>query len=159
MEYRSGIGYDLHPLKKGKPLILGGIPIPHAKGLVGHSDGDVLLHAISDALLGAACLGDLGTHFPDSEATWKDAPSRIFLEKTRQLVEKKFKIRFVDSIVIAETPKLSPFFQKIRQQIAHILNVPVDRISVKAKTHEKLGPIGQGKAMAAFASVTLAQKA
>lgn len=156
MEFRTGIGYDLHPLKKGVRLVIGGVPIPYDKGLSGHSDGDIVLHALTDALLGAAGLGDIGSRFPDTDPQWKGIESRIFVEKSLALLRRrKFQICFVDCIILAEAPKLMPYFQAIQKKIALLLKITPSRVSVKAKTQEKLGSIGQKKAMAAFVAVTL----
>ncbi len=156
MEFRTAIGYDKHPLKKGIPFVLGGVRIPHGKGLSGHSDGDVLLHALVDALLGGAALGDIGGFFPDTDARWKGANSQIFLKKACTLLEKKkISITFVDIIVLAEKPKLSPVFESIRANLALLLHLPSTRISLKAKTGEKMGDIGKERAVAVFAAVTL----
>jgi len=155
-DFRTGIGYDRHRLSAGTPLILGGVTIPHEKGLTGHSDADVLIHALVDALLGAAALGDIGTHFPDTDPKWKGAKSEQFLKHAASLLkENGFTISFIDCIILAEKPKLSPYFPSIRKNLSAILNLPLDRISVKAKTEEGLDSIGQELAMAVFASATL----
>lgn len=154
MKYRIGNGYDVHTFAEGRKLIIGGIEIPHDKGLVGHSDADVLLHSITDALLGAVALGDLGKHFPDTDKKYKDANSKILLKESYKLVkEKGYKLGNVDAVVVIEKPKLSPFIQKIRESIASILESNVDQISVKATTNEKLGFIGREEGIAAFATV------
>ena len=125
MSYRCGIGYDLHRLSEGRKLIIGGIEVPFDKGPVGHSDGDVVAHAVCDALLGAAALGDIGQHFPDTDPKWKGANSLLFLEHVRKLLdEKKFSIEHIDVVVILERPKLGPHFQKMREALAKSLNMP-----------------------------------
>jgi 2-C-methyl-D-erythritol 2,4-cyclodiphosphate synthase len=154
MKYRIGNGYDVHTFAEGRKLIIGGIEIPHDKGLVGHSDADVLLHSITDALLGAVALGDLGKHFPDTDKKYKDANSKILLKESYKLVkEKGYQLGNLDAVVVIEKPKLSPFIQKIRESIASILESNVDQISVKATTNEKLGFIGREEGIAAFATV------
>jgi 2-C-methyl-D-erythritol 2,4-cyclodiphosphate synthase len=153
---RCGIGYDLHRLAEGRPLIVGGITLPFDKGPVGHSDGDVLAHAMCDALLGAAALGDIGTHFPDTDPKWKGANSLIFLEYARKLLdEKHLKIEHVDAVVITEKPKLGPHFPKMREALAKSLGVAPERIHLKAKTNEGVDAIGRGEAIAAHVVATL----
>jgi 2-C-methyl-D-erythritol 2,4-cyclodiphosphate synthase len=153
---QSGIGYDLHRLASGRKLILGGIEVPFEKGPVGHSDGDALAHAICDALLGAAGLGDIGTHFPDTDPRWKDAHSLRFLEHVRGLLaEKRLRIMHVDAIVITERPKLGPHFSAMRKTLAEALGIEVSRINLKAKTNEGVGAVGRGEAIAAQAIATL----
>jgi len=156
---RSGIGYDLHRLEEGRPLIVGGIELPFHKGPVGHSDGDVLAHAVCDALLGAAGLGDIGTHFPDSDPKWKGANSLLFLEHAKKLLEeKKLAIEHVDAVVILEKPKLGPHFPKMREALAKSLGVPVEKIHLKAKTNEGVDAVGRGEAIAAHAVATLVSR-
>src|SRR5438105_3836345 len=151
-----GIGYDVHALVEGRKLILGGVEIPHTKGLLGHSDADALLHAITDALLGAAALGDIGSHFPDTDARFKGADSAVLLaEAARRVREKGYEIGNVDSTVIAQAPKLAPHIASMRTRIAQVLGVAVDQVNVKAKTAEKMGPVGEGLAMEARAVVLL----
>ncbi len=153
---RVGIGFDIHRLVEGRSLLLGGVKIPSAKGLLGHSDGDVLLHALCDALLGAVGAGDIGSYFPDSDPQWKGASSRIFLEKATELAGRKsLRVENVDAVILAEEPKLGPHRIAIQRSIAQMLRVKDDRINVKAKTMEKLGPIGEGEAMAAYVVVLL----
>lgn len=153
---RSGIGYDLHRLTDGRKLILGGIDVPFDKGPLGHSDGDVLSHAICDALLGAAGLGDIGTHFPDTDAKWKGASSLLFLEHTRKLLhERRLRINHLDAIVICERPKLGPHFPAMRAALAKSLGIAAEQINLKAKTNEGTGEIGRGEAIAAHAIATL----
>jgi 2-C-methyl-D-erythritol 2,4-cyclodiphosphate synthase len=153
---RSGIGYDLHRLAAGRKLVLGGIEVPFEKGPVGHSDGDALAHAICDALLGAAGLGDIGTHFPDTDPKWKDARSLRFLEHVRSLLaERRLRIMHLDAIVITERPKLGPHFTAMREALAKALGIETSRINLKAKTNEGVGAIGRGEAIAAQAIATL----
>jgi 2-C-methyl-D-erythritol 2,4-cyclodiphosphate synthase len=153
---RSGIGYDLHRLATGRKLILGGIEVPFEKGPVGHSDGDALAHAICDALLGAAGLGDIGTHFPDTDPKWKDAHSLRFLEHVRGLLaERHLRIMHLDAIVITERPKLGPHFSAMREALARALGIDTSRINLKAKTNEGVGAVGRGEAIAAQAIATV----
>jgi 2-C-methyl-D-erythritol 2,4-cyclodiphosphate synthase len=156
MSVRCGIGYDLHRLAEGRKLIVGGIELPFDKGSVGHSDGDVLAHALCDALLGAAGLGDIGTHFPDTDSKWKGANSLLFLEHARKLLdEKHFAIEHVDAVVITEKPKLGPHFPKMREVLARALGVTADHIHLKAKTNEGVDAVGRGEAIAAYVVATL----
>ncbi|MBQ7118859.1 MAG: 2-C-methyl-D-erythritol 2,4-cyclodiphosphate synthase [Oscillospiraceae bacterium] len=149
---RIGHGYDVHRLTEGRKLILGGVEIPYEKGLLGHSDADVLLHAISDALLGAAALGDIGKHFPPSDPKYAGADSLELLKQVSDLIaEKGYSVSNIDSTVIAERPKLLPHILTMRENIAKALNVSVDCISVKATTEEKLGFTGSGEGIAAHA--------
>ena len=153
---RAGIGYDLHRLAEGRKLILGGIEVPFHKGPVGHSDGDALAHAICDALLGAAGLGDIGTHFPDTDPKWKGVSSLRFLERVRDLLaEHQLHISHMDAIVITEKPKLGPHFPAMREALAKSLGISVSAINLKAKTNEGVDAIGHGEAIAAQAIVTL----
>jgi 2-C-methyl-D-erythritol 2,4-cyclodiphosphate synthase len=153
---RSGIGYDLHRLAQGRKLILGGVQVPFENGPVGHSDGDALAHAICDALLGAAGLGDIGTHFPDTDPRWKGASSLVFLERTRKLLdEERLNISHIDAVVILERPKLGPHFPAMREALAKALGIALARINLKAKTNEGVGEIGRGEAIAAQAIATL----
>jgi 2-C-methyl-D-erythritol 2,4-cyclodiphosphate synthase len=153
---RVGIGYDLHRLAEGRALIIGGVSVPFEKGAVAHSDGDVLAHAICDALLGAAGLGDIGTHFPDTDPKWKDAASLRFLEHVDDLLDEHgWTIEHVDAIVIAERPKLNPHFPAMREALAEALGVDVGRIHLKAKTNEGVDAVGRGEAIAAHAVATL----
>ena len=155
-EYRSGIGWDAHRIASGRPLILGGVTVPCEFGLEGHSDADVLAHAITDAILGAACLGDIGMHFPDTDARWKGCDSLVFLRHAQKLAEGLgYRIVNVDSTVILERPKLKDFRQAIRQRLAETLALELDRVSVKFKTAEKVGPVGEGKSAEAQAVVSL----
>jgi len=153
---RAGIGYDLHRLAEGRKLILGGIEVPFHKGPVGHSDGDALAHAICDALLGAAGLGDIGAHFPDTDPKWKDVSSLRFLERVRELlVERRLLIAHIDAVVITEKPKLGPHFPAMREALAKSLGISTSAINLKAKTNEGVDAIGHGEAIAAQAIVTL----
>ncbi len=153
---RGGIGYDLHRLATGRKLILGGVEVPFEKGAVGHSDADTLAHAICDALLGAAGLGDIGTHFPDTDAKWKGASSLRFLEHVRKLLdERSVTITHIDAVVIVERPKLGPHFPAMRQALAGALGIETARINLKAKTNEGVGAVGRGEAIAAQAIATL----
>jgi 2-C-methyl-D-erythritol 2,4-cyclodiphosphate synthase len=155
-EIRIGLGWDVHRLAPGRPLILGGVPVPSEHGLDGHSDADVLAHAITDAILGAAALGDIGMHFPDTDPRWKGADSLVFLRRARQLAgERGYRLVNVDSTVILERPKLKVFRQAIRQRLAETLGLDLDRVSVKFKTAEKVGPVGEGLSAEAQAIVTL----
>jgi len=153
---RSGIGYDSHRLEAGRKLMIVGVHVPFDKGPVGHSDGDVLAHALCDALLGAASLGDIGTHFPDTDPKWKGANSLMFLEHTRKLLdEKKLRIVHLDAVVICERPKLGPHFPAMRAALAQSLGISLDQINLKAKTNEGLGEIGRGEAIASHTIATL----
>jgi 2-C-methyl-D-erythritol 2,4-cyclodiphosphate synthase len=155
-EYRSGIGYDLHRLVTGRKLILGGIEIPFDKGPDGHSDGDVILHALTDALLGAAALGDIGEHFPPSDPRWIDADSEQFVRHARELIEGAgYRAVNVDVVVVLERPKLLPHREAIRQNLSAVLGLALDAVSVKAKTSEGVGPVGRGEAVEAHATALL----
>ena len=149
---RFGMGYDVHRLTEGRKLILGGVEIPYEKGLLGHSDADVLLHAVTDAILGAAGLGDIGRHFPDTEAKWKGADSRKLLEKAMALVrDKGFRVANVDATIVAQAPKLASYIPAMRGNIAQSLGIEEARVNVKATTEEHLGFTGRGEGMAAYA--------
>lgn len=153
---RVGIGYDVHQLIAGRKLWLGGVEVPHSKGLLGHSDADVLIHAICDALLGAAALGDIGKHFPDKDPQYKDIDSKILLRKCGELLEKKgYFIINIDSIVVAQQPKVGPFIPQMRQVMADILNIDIDQISVKATTTERLGFEGREEGISSQAIVLI----
>ena len=153
---RVGEGWDVHQLVAGRKLILGGVEVPHTTGLLGHSDADVLLHAITDALLGAAGLGDIGRHFPDTDAQFRGADSAVLLaEAARRVRAAGWEIGNVDSTVIAQAPKLAPHIPAMCQRIATALGLAPDQVNVKAKTAEKLGPVGEGRAMEARAVVLL----
>jgi 2-C-methyl-D-erythritol 2,4-cyclodiphosphate synthase len=159
MPFRIGEGWDIHALVEGRKLILGGVEIPFTKGLLGHSDADALLHAITDALLGAAALGDIGSHFPDTDAAFKNADSAVLLaQATQHVSDKGFEIGNVDCTVVAQAPKLAPHISAMRQRIAQVLGVDVDQVNVKAKTAEKMGPVGEGRAMEARAVALLVRK-
>jgi 2-C-methyl-D-erythritol 2,4-cyclodiphosphate synthase len=158
-EYRTGLGWDVHRLAPGRPLILGGVTIPSEVGLDGHSDADVLAHAITDAILGAAALGDIGMHFPDNDPRWKGADSLIFLKHAVELARAAgFELVNVDSTVILERPKLKDYRTAIREKLATSLGLALDRVSVKFKTAEKVGPVGEGRSAEAQAIVTLMRK-
>jgi 2-C-methyl-D-erythritol 2,4-cyclodiphosphate synthase len=155
-EYRTGLGWDSHRLAPGRPLILGGVTVPSERGLEGHSDADVLAHAITDAILGAAALGDIGMHFPDTDPRWKGAGSMRFLAHARDLARARgYEIVNVDSTIVIERPKLSDYRQAIREKLAATLGLAPEHVSVKFKTAEKLGPVGQGRSAEAQAIVTL----
>ncbi|ROZ76948.1 2-C-methyl-D-erythritol 2,4-cyclodiphosphate synthase [Ramlibacter sp. WS9] len=155
--FRIGEGWDIHALVPGRKLLIGGVEIPFDRGLLGHSDADVLLHAITDALLGAAGLGDIGSHFPDTDERFKGADSIVLLtEAARRVREQGFQIGNVDSTVIAQAPKLAPHIDAMRSRIAQALDLSAAQVNVKAKTAEKLGPVGQGLAIEARAIVLLA---
>jgi 2-C-methyl-D-erythritol 2,4-cyclodiphosphate synthase len=156
MDFRIGQGYDVHQLVEGRPLIIGGVNIPYERGLLGHSDADVLLHAITDALFGAAAMGDIGRHFPDTDAEFSGADSRVLLrEAFARVSEAGFGIMNVDSTVIAQAPKLAPYIEAIRANIAEDLELPLTRVNVKAKTNEKLGYLGRNEGIEAQAAVLL----
>ena len=156
MNFRIGEGWDTHALVAGRKLILGGVEVPFHLGLLGHSDADALLHAITDALLGAAALGDIGTHFPDTDAAFKGADSSVLLaEAARRVRAKGLEIGNIDSTVIAQAPKLMPFIPAMRAHIAQTLGLQPDQVNVKAKTAEKMGPVGLGHAMEARAVALL----
>ncbi|MGQ9634316.1 MAG: 2-C-methyl-D-erythritol 2,4-cyclodiphosphate synthase [Bryobacteraceae bacterium] len=158
-EYRTGQGWDTHRLEAGRALILGGVPIPSDFGLAGHSDADVLAHAITDALLGAASLGDIGMHFPDTDSRWKDADSLTFLRHALCLVrEAGYELVHVDSTVILERPKLKDYRQAIREKLAETLGLDVSSVSVKFKTAERLGPVGEGRSAQAQAVATIRKR-
>ena len=153
---RIGEGWDIHALVDDRKLILGGVEISHTKGLLGHSDADALLHAITDALLGAAAMGDIGTHFPDTDVAFRGADSAVLLqEAARRVRAQGFAIGNVDSTVVAQAPKLAPYIGAMRANIARALSVGLDQVNVKAKTAEKMGPVGQGLAIEARAVVLL----
>ena len=156
MSVRTGIGYDVHRFAAGRRLVLGGVEIAHSYGLTGHSDADVLLHAIVDALLGAAALGDIGHHFPPSDPTWRDADSGLFLAHAAMLVRNAgFEIANVDVTVVAEEPRLGPHVPAMRQSIAETLGIGEEAVSVKATTNEGMGFVGRGEGIAALAVATI----
>ena len=149
---RVGIGYDSHRFAPGRPLILGGVRIPHERGLAGHSDADVVAHAVTDAILGAASLGDIGTHFPPDDERWRDADSIALLRHAaRVLEERNYQVVNVDVTVVAEQPKLSPYVQAMRERIADALSISPDNVSVKGKTNEQMGWVGRGEGIAGMA--------
>ena len=155
-EIRTGLGWDVHRIVPGRPLILGGVTIPSDFGLEGHSDADVLAHSISDAILGAAALGDIGMHFPDTDPRWKGCDSLVFLRHAKDLAaERGYSIVNVDSTVILERPKLKDYRAAIRERIAQTLGLELDRVSVKFKTAEKVGPVGEGRSAESQAIVTI----
>ncbi|MDP1692328.1 MAG: 2-C-methyl-D-erythritol 2,4-cyclodiphosphate synthase [Burkholderiaceae bacterium] len=152
MTIRIGEGWDIHALVVGRPLVLGGVAIPYHFGLDGHSDADVLAHAITDALFGAAALGDIGRHFPDTDPAFEGADSmRLLAEAARRVREAGFEIANIDSTVIAQAPKLAPHIDAMRARLADVLGMAIDQVNVKAKTAEKMGPVGEGRAIEARA--------
>ncbi|TFZ07985.1 2-C-methyl-D-erythritol 2,4-cyclodiphosphate synthase [Ramlibacter humi] len=157
---RIGEGWDVHALVPGRPLVIGGVVVPYDRGLLGHSDADVLLHAITDALLGAAGLGDIGRHFPDTDAKFKGADSMLLLEEAaRRVAAQGWAVANVDSTVVAQAPRLATHIDAMRSRIAKGLGLEPAQVNVKAKTAEKLGPVGQGQSIEARAVVLLAQRA
>lgn len=155
---RIGLGYDVHKLVENRSLILGGVNIPYSKGLLGHSDADVLLHAIMDSLLGSLALGDIGKHFPDSDSSYKDISSLLLLKKVGELIKAKgFIIENIDSIIVAQSPKLAPFIDTMRVNISEVLSIDIDNISIKATTEEGLGFTGKKEGISAH-SVCLVKK-
>ncbi len=156
---RIGFGYDVHRLKEGRRLVLGGVHVPHDRGLSGHSDGDALMHAVADALLGAAALGDLGFHFPDTDPRWKDAESRVILEDVLRLVtEAGYRVHNVDATVVLERPKLRPLVDEMRANLAACLHVEPGSVSVKATRGEEIGFVGREEGAAAFAVCTIVRR-
>lgn len=156
MNIRIGNGFDIHRLQTGRKLILGGIDIPHSQGLLGHSDADALTHAIMDAMLGALSLGDIGVYFPPSDPKWAGADSQVLLAQVNQLVgDRGWRISNIDSVVIAEQPKLNPHIPDMRDRLAATLSVEPNQIGIKATTYEKLGPIGKEEGIAAYAVALL----
>lgn len=154
--FRVGIGYDVHRLSQGRPLVLGGVEIPFEKGLDGHSDADVLMHAICDAILGALGESDIGHFFPNTDVRWKDSPSRVFLEEAaRQVQKKKMVFCNIDATLIAEAPKLLPHVPAMKSNIAQALGIQPDQIGIKATTNESIGFVGRGEGMAAMAVASL----
>jgi 2-C-methyl-D-erythritol 2,4-cyclodiphosphate synthase len=157
-EIRTGLGWDVHRIAPGRLLILGGVTVPSEFGLEGHSDADVLAHAITDAILGAVALGDIGMHFPDTDPRWKGCDSLVFLRHAKDLAaERGYTIVNIDSTIILERPKLKDYRQPIRERIAQALGLEVDRVSVKFKTAERVGPVGEGRSAEAQALVTLSR--
>lgn len=156
MPYRIGQGYDVHALVPGRPLVLGGVSIPHSSGLLGHSDADALLHAITDALIGAAALGDIGRHFPDSDPRWRGADSTVLLAAAAgMLVDRGWRIGNIDASIIAQAPRLAPFLPAMCRRIADVLAIDPGQVNVKARTGERLGPVGRGESIEAQAIVLL----
>ncbi len=158
-DYRTGIGFDVHAFAEGRKLIIGGVSIPYDKGLLGHSDADVLLHAISDALLGALALGDIGRHFPDTDENYKDVDSMILLKKVYEhVLLSGYSLGNIDAVVTMQRPKISPYVMKMRENLAGLFNVELNRISIKATTTEKLGFVGREEGASAFATVLILRK-
>ena len=156
---RIGQGYDVHRLTEGRPLILGGVTVPWNRGLLGHSDADVLLHALMDALLGAAALGDIGRLFPDTDERYQGADSRVLLRRVRELLtENHFTIGNVDATLVAQKPRIAPYVRQMRQNIAQDLDIPLENVSVKATTEERLGFTGDGSGMSAQAAALICQE-
>ena len=156
---KIGSGYDIHRLTEGRKLILGGVEIPYIKGLIGHSDADVILHSLSDAMLGGLALGDIGVHFPNTDSTYRDAKSMDLLKKVNDMItEKGYVVNNADITVIAEDPKISPFVQKMRKNISDVLKIDMSSVSVKATTNEGVGAMGRGEAIASYAVVTLSRR-
>lgn len=157
--FRIGQGFDVHAFAEGRPLIIGGITIPYEKGLLGHSDADVLLHAISDACLGAIAAGDIGKHFPDTDAAFKDADSAVLLEKVWEFVQERgYELANLDCTIIAQKPKMAPYIEQMRERISNILATSIENINVKATTTEKLGFTGREEGIASQAAVLLKKK-
>lgn len=155
---RIGVGYDLHRLEPGRPLVIGGVRIPHEMGLIGHSDADVLCHAVIDAILGACAQGDIGRHFPDTDAAWKDADSIDLLTRTVEIVRQAgFTVSNVDAVVIAEQPKIFPYIERMRKTLAAAMGIDVSAVSVKGKTNEKVGALGHNEAIAVHAVALLTE--
>ena len=153
---RIGNGYDVHRLTEGRKLILGGVEIPHTKGVLGHSDGDVLVHAIMDALLGALALGDIGQHFPDTDMQYKNIDSMVLLSKVKELIYSKgYKIINLDSIIVLQKPKVKPYIESMRKRIAEVMEMDLDQVSVKATTEEKLGFTGDESGVKSYCVVLL----
>ncbi len=153
---RIGNGYDVHVLTEGRKLILGGVEIPHTKGVLGHSDGDVLVHAIMDAMLGALALGDIGQHFPDTDMQYKNIDSMVLLSKVKELIYSKgYKITNLDSIIVLQKPKVKPYIEAMRKRIAETLELEIDQVSVKATTEEKLGFTGDESGVKSYCVVLL----
>ncbi|MCL2072731.1 MAG: 2-C-methyl-D-erythritol 2,4-cyclodiphosphate synthase [Marinilabiliaceae bacterium] len=154
--YKIGFGYDAHKLSSGYKLFIGGVDIPHTKGSVGHSDGDVLVHAICDAILGAACLRDIGFHFPDSDPTFKGIDSKILLQKVIEMIkEQGYEIGNLDTTVCLQSPKISPFIPEMQKTLASIIGIDENNISIKATTTENMGFVGRGEGISAYAVVML----
>ena len=159
MNFRTGIGIDVHAFAEGRKLIIGGVEIPHSKGLQGHSDADVLLHAISDALLGSLALGDIGQHFPDTDEKYKDLDSTVLLKQVYNLVkEKGYVLGNLDAVLTLQAPKIAPYIYKMREKISEILETDINNVSIKATTTEKLGFVGREEGVAAYATVLVYKK-
>ncbi len=159
MQYKIGIGYDIHRLVEGRPLFLGAVEIPYIKGLLGHSDGDALVHAICDALLGALALGDIGEHFPDTDPKYQGIVSSKLLKAVKDLMEKKgYKINNLDTVIIAQEPNLASFKKQIKENICVLLDLKDEAFNVKAKTNEGLGAVGNKEAIACYAMVCLVRE-
>lgn len=159
MSYRIGSGVDFHQLVEGRDLWIGGVKIPHKKGALGHSDADVLLHAICDAMLGALCLGDIGVHFPDTDTTYKNIDSKILLEKSYGLIKSKgYQIVNIDSTLCLQQPKIKPYVLQMQQVIAAIVELTIDDVSIKATTTENMGFVGREEGLVAYATVLLCKK-
>lgn len=155
---RVGLGYDVHQLVEGRKLIIGGVDIPHEKGLLGHSDADILVHTIMDSILGALALGDIGKHFPDTDMAYKDISSMLLLERVKKLMDEEgYEIGNIDATVAAQRPKLAPYIDQMRANIAKVLETTVDRINIKATTTEELGPVGRQEGMSCY-GVSLLKK-
>ncbi|MGK7931095.1 MAG: 2-C-methyl-D-erythritol 2,4-cyclodiphosphate synthase [Microcystaceae cyanobacterium] len=158
MNIRIGNGYDIHRLTEGRPLILGGVKIPHSLGLLGHSDADALTHAIMDALLGALSLGDIGHYFPPSDSKWAGADSLVLLEQVNNLIQSKgWQIVNIDSVIVAEKPKLKPHLGAMQEKLSFVLGLKPNQVSIKATTNEKLGPTGREEGIAAYTVVLLTE--
>jgi len=159
LNFRTGFGFDVHAFAEGRKLIIGGVEIPFDKGLEGHSDADVLLHAICDAMLGALALGDIGIHFPNTDERWKDADSTLLLKHVNELINSKgYELGNLDCVLAMEKPKISPYVEQIRNRISEMLNADVEQISIKATTTEKLGFVGRTEGVVSFATVLLVKK-
>jgi 2-C-methyl-D-erythritol 2,4-cyclodiphosphate synthase len=158
-DFRTGIGFDVHAFADNRKLIIGGVEIPYEKGLLGHSDADVLIHAICDALLGALALGDIGVHFPDTDAKFKNADSRVLLRNVYELIKKEgYILGNIDAVLAMQKPKVSPYVPEMRKRIAEDLNSDINQVSVKATTTEKLGFVGREEGVSAFATVLIIKK-
>ena len=159
LNFRTGFGFDVHAFAEGRKLIIGGIEIPFDKGLEGHSDADVLLHAVCDAMLGALALGDIGLHFPNTHDRWKNVDSGLLLKHVNELINSKgFELGNLDCVLAMERPKISPYVNQIRKRISELLNSNIDQISIKATTTEKLGFVGRTEGVVSFATVLLVKK-
>jgi 2-C-methyl-D-erythritol 2,4-cyclodiphosphate synthase len=159
IDFRTGLGFDVHAFVEGRKLIIGGIEIPFDKGLEGHSDADVLLHAICDAMLGALALGDIGIHFPNTDLKWKNADSAFLLKHVNELINSKgYELGNLDCVLAMQNPKISPYVEQIRNRISELLNADAEQISIKATTTEKLGFVGRTEGVVSFATVLLTKK-